>query len=77
MEDDRLTLATLCDMLLGEDATDRENFTLIKAVRMKLVRIATLETALNDLFVVCSDLPLEEMDRMGKEIDAASKALKG
>lgn len=30
--DDRLTLATLCDMVLGEDAQDRSNYTLIRAI---------------------------------------------
>jgi len=30
--DDRLTLATLCDMVLGEDAEDRSNLALIRRV---------------------------------------------
>jgi hypothetical protein len=30
--DDGLTLATLCDMVLGEDAEDRSNYTLIRAI---------------------------------------------
>lgn len=32
--------------------------------------------ALENLFQACSDLPLPEMDRMEKEINAASAALK-
>lgn len=32
-EQDGLTLATLCDMVLGEDAMDRSDETLIRAVR--------------------------------------------
>lgn len=35
--DDGLTLATLCDMVLGEDSQDRSNYTLIRAIG-KLVR---------------------------------------
>ena len=37
--DDGLTLATLCDMVLGEDATDRSNDALVKAVG-RLLRLA-------------------------------------
>ncbi len=39
-------------------------------------RIAELETAASDLFQACSELPLPEMNRMEKEINAVSAALK-
>jgi hypothetical protein len=35
-----------------------------------------LYTALVDLFQACSDLPIDEMNRMEKEINAASAAIK-
>jgi len=39
------------------------------------VKLINCEKALTDLFQACSDLPLEEMDRMEAEINAASEAL--
>ena len=38
--------------------------------------IAKLVKALDDLFQACSELPLDEMDRMEAEIKAASNVLK-
>jgi len=41
--DDSLTLATLCDMVLGEDAKDRSNDALVRGVGRLLRHVGTMD----------------------------------
>lgn len=40
-------------------------------------QLAAKDAVLEDLFQACANLPIEYMDKMEKEINAASAALKG
>lgn len=44
-------------------------------ITQMMIRHARIETALENLFQACSELPLDEMNRMEKEINEASAAL--
>lgn len=64
-ETDGLTLATLCDMVLGEDAADRSDEALIRAVRFLL-------DAVSDARILMGEIMRDEVNAM----DEAEKWLR-